>query len=347
MVLCKNNYDLSTVKDEELTKQNVLKYLDEHLIFEYYFGKKIDLNESYVNPLREDQNPGCKFFIGNKGKLLFIDFAKKTSVVDCFGFVSKKYDCSFYDALRIINRDFRLNLGSEKDIASSNLVYEYSQPKLEYLEICKKNKKQLLCVKRSYKDYDLEYWQSYGISLETLIKYNTFAVETVFSDNKIIWRNSKTNPIYAYYFPNEKKKKIYRPLEKNRSYRFLGSEGLGKIYQGFDQLPETSDFLIITKSMKDVMVLSQMGYSAIAPNGEGYTIDKEFCDKLYSRFDNIILFYDNDTAGIEATEWLSEYLGLPYIYIPKDQFNTKDISDYVYNYGMSQGKELMNELLGA
>ena len=346
MVLYKNKFDLSVIKDEELTKKNILKYLDEHLIFEYYFGEKIDMNSSYTNPLREDQNPGCRFFKGHSGKLLFIDFAKKTSVIDCFGFISKKYDCSFYDALKIVNRDFRLNLGNEKDMLPPNMVYEYSQPKLEYLEICKKNDKKLLCIKRKYEEYDLNYWESYGITLETLNKFNVFAVNTVFSNGKVIWRNLKKNPIYAYYFPIEKKKKIYRPLEKNKDYKFLGSQGLSKIYQGFDQLPETSDFLIITKSMKDVMTLYEMGYPAIAPNGEGYSIDKDFCEKLYSRFDNIILFYDNDKTGIEATEWLSEYLGLPYIYIPLDQFKTKDISDYVYNYGRSAGKDLMNELIG-
>lgn len=340
-------FDLSRIKDKELTKDNVLAEVHEKVIFEYYFGSAINLEDSYVNPLRKDSNPGCKFFIGRNGKLLFIDFARKGSVVDCFGFICLKYNCTLYTALKIINKDFRLGLGTESEQLPKDLVYEYTKPDLNFFEQTKEKKSELLCLRRKYENYDLDYWcGNYGISQETLKKFNVFPVQIVFKKNKPIWRNSKENPIYAYFFPNENKKKIYRPKEKDKKYKFLSSAGMSKLYQGFDQLPEKGDLLIITKSMKDVMVLHEFGYNAIAPNGEGYDIDEEFYDALHNRFDNIILFYDNDLAGVTAVLSLSSKLRCCYIQIPKDQFSTKDISDYYYNYGEKETGKLLFKLIG-
>ena len=340
----KKMFDLSKVKDKELTKENVLNEVHEKVIFEYYFGSEINLTDSYVNPLREDNNPGCKFFIGKNRKLLFIDFAKRNSVVDCFGFICLKYNCNLYTALKIINKDFRLGLGTEIERGYKDSVYEYTKPSLEFFEQNKEKKSELQCLKRKYENYDYDYWTNdYGISKETLEKYNVFCVSTVFKNGKPIWRNTKENPIYAYYFPNENKKKIYRPKEKDKKYKFLSSAGMSKLYQGFDQLPEKGDLLIITKSMKDVMVLHEFGYNAIAPNGEGYDIDENFYDSLTDRFDNIIFLYDNDLPGTNAVINLSSKFQCGFISIPKDPFYTKDISDYYYNYGdITTGKLLFN-----
>lgn len=340
-------FNLKNLKDKELTKDNVLKEIHEKILFEYYFGQEINLAESYVNPLRRDNNPGCKFFIGKTGKLLFIDFAERNSVVDCFGFICKKYNCNLYTALKIINRDFRLGLGTENEQNLPDLVYEYTKPDLDFFKQTKEKRSELLCLKRNYENYDLNYWvNDYGISEETLKKFNVRCVKTVFKNNKPIWRNTKENPIYAYYFPNENKKKIYRPKEPDKKYKFLSSSGMSKLYQGFDQLPAKGDLLIITKSMKDVMVLYEFGYNAIAPNGEGYDIELDFFESLVNRFDNIVLLYDNDVPGINATIELSSKLKCCYIQIPKDQFGTKDISDYYYNYGQRDTGRLLFNLIG-
>lgn len=328
---------------KELNKDNVLKMLSEVLIFEYYFEQKIDLKQTYKNPLREDPQAGCRFFIGRNDKLLFIDFSRKNSVVDCFGFICKKYNCDLYKALQIVNRDFGLGFNSQP---LKDLVYDYSKPTLEYFEKEKKEENKILCRKRQFSLYDLRYWQQFGITLDTLKKFNVIPVQTVFLNNKPLWRHHKDNPIYCYNFPNEGKKKIYRPLEKDKKYRFLSSASISCIYQGFDQLPEKGDLLIITKSMKDVMTLYEFGYNAIAPNSENFPIPLDFYDYLMDKFDNIILFYDNDEAGIEASKKLNEEIGIPYILIPKHQYVSKDISDFLKTYGEKATSYLLFELLG-
>ena len=337
-------FSLKNISNEEssLTKENVLKKVSELHIFEFYFENKINLRQSYTNPLRVDQAPGCKFFIGRTGKLLFIDSSRTNSVRDCFGFVCDKYNCDLYKALQIINRDFKLGFEGEE---LGHLVYDFSQPTLDYFEKQKREEKKLLCLKRNWRIKDKIYWQEYGIGLATLRKFNVIPVQTVFYDNKILWRDSEYNPIYCYNFPKENKKKIYRPLEKDRKYRFISSSGIGSIYQGFDQLPNKSDFLIITKSMKDVMTLYGFGYPAIAPNSENYTIPLDFYDNLLDRFTNIILFYDNDEPGKLARQQLGEDLDIPYIEIPEN-YGVKDISDFFKKYGASETEIILYDLIG-
>lgn len=336
-------FNLKNVSKEEreLTKENVLKKVSELQIFEYYFENRITLRESYTNPLRADSSPGCKFFIGRTNKLLFIDTSRQNSVRDCFGFVCDKYNCNLRMALQIINRDFKLGFEGEE---LGHLVYDFSQPTLDYFEEQKEEEKKLLCLKRAFRYADKKYWQQYGVDLMTLKKFNVIPIQTVFYDNRILWRNSEENPIYCYNFPNEKKKKIYRPLEKDKKYKFISSSGMGGIYQGFDQLPKKGDLLIITKSMKDVMTLHGFGYPAIAPNSENCSIPLDFYDNLLDRFREIILFYDNDEAGLLATSQISEDLDMSYILIPK-QYGVKDISDFYKKYGPQDTETLLDELL--
>lgn len=68
--------------------------------------------------------------------------------------------------------------------------------------------------------------------------------------------------------------------------------------QGIHMLPKTGEYLVLTKSMKDVMVLYELGIPAIAPCSETTFISDSQYRKLKDRFDNLILFYDNDQTGI-------------------------------------------------
>lgn len=336
-------FNLKNVSKEEreLTKENVLKKVSELQIFQYYFEDKIELRKSYTNPLRSDNSPGCKFFIGKTNKLLFIDTSRQNSVRDCFGFVCDKYNCNLRMALQIVNRDFNLGFEGEK---LKHLIYDFSQPTLNYFEEQKQEEKKLLCLKRAFRNEDKNYWKQYGIGLTTLNLFNVIPIQTVFYDNRILWRDSKENPIYCYNFPNENKKKIYRPLEKDKKYKFISSSGMGEIYQGFDQLPNKGDLLIITKSMKDVMTLYEFGYLAIAPNSENCSISFDFYDNLLNRFHEVILFYDNDEAGLLATSQISEDLDISYILVPKE-YEVKDISDFYKKYGYRDTERLLDELL--
>ena len=135
--------------------------------------------------------------------------------------------------------------------------------------------------------------------------------------------------------------KIYRPLADKKE-KWYGSTKRIHIF-GYKQLPENSDLLIITKSLKDVMCLYSMGYNAISPASEGTLIPSEIITALKKRFKKIIILYDNDEPGKLYTERMNKKYGLDYIFIPEES-GEKDISDYISHYNTDKTKELLNRL---
>lgn len=303
---------------EYVSLDNILKYINHFDIFSKYLGHS-ELNNMFNSPLRYDKNPTCKLFIGRKGIPLYIDFGEQNSVCDSIGFVQKLYNLTFEETLNKIAYDFQLPLGLKGIIHTNKIIQSSSSIKQ------KQYNPELFVKTRPFEEYDLCYWNSFGISKNTLDLFKVYAVLNVYKDNKLVWRNSIENPIYCYRF-KDNKKKCYRPLEQNKKYKFLTSSNISSIIQGYDQLPETGDLLIITKSLKDVMCLYELGYTAIAPNGEAYNITTELIEELKKRFTKIIIFYDNDIPGISNAEYLSSTYNLPTIYLPMGK--DKDISDY-------------------
>lgn len=99
------------------------------------------------------------------------------------------------------------------------------------------------------------------------------------------------------------------------------------------------------------MVLRELGYNAIAFNGEGYGIGtgdsakivRDTINKLEKRFEHIVFYMDNDPAGIEFSIKLSQQYKKKYITnLPK---TPKDISDFVKLKSIYNGKRTIKHLL--
>jgi len=341
-------FNLKNINDfKYLTKENIIDSLYEEDIFSFYLNEQVDLKKEYLSPFRADKEPTCKFFKGRNGRLLFIDFGQNSSVSDCFQFVQKMFNISFFDSLLKINKDFNLNLGNN---SFNEYYYKSIRDPLNFksIRVAYKKPANLLVKTREIKMYDNVYWNQYGIGLNTLNHFNVNCVQVVYLDNSIIWRNTETNPIYAYKFSGGKKK-VYRPMEENKKFKFLSSPGISNIYQGEDQLPEVGDLLIITKSLKDVMVLYTLGFNAIAPNSESYVIPEGDMKRFKERFKNLFLFYDNDLTGINTAYAISEKYSIPYSYIilNRDCYSkdVKDISDFYKTYGRNSTLGLITKKL--
>lgn len=82
--------------------------------------------------------------------------------------------------------------------------------------------------------------------------------------------------------------------------------------QGTHMLPKSGEYLVITKSMKDCMVLYELGIPAIAPCSETTFISDSQYRKLKERFDNIVILWDNDLTGIKfANKFRKQYDIIP------------------------------------
>lgn len=100
------------------------------------------------------------------------------------------------------------------------------------------------------------------------------------------------------------------------------------------------EYLVITKSLKDCMTLYSFGISAVAPISENCFITEAQYNKFKSKFENVILVYDNDIAGFNAMRRIhKKFPDLPILYIPRNL--AKDISDVYQIYGRDKVIELI------
>ncbi len=104
------------------------------------------------------------------------------------------------------------------------------------------------------------------------------------------------------------------------------------------------DNLVITKSLKDVMVLYEYGITAIAPCSENLFVTDSQYDKLKKKYKNIYLFYDQDEPGIKAMcKIKKKHNDLKVLFLPRHG-SDKDISDFRKAHGHKKTLELINKV---
>lgn len=312
-----------------LSKENVLSRIDSYNIFKYYCPNFKTIGKPFRSPFREDKHPSS-FIIHYDGDLLFKDFGGES--LRAISFVMKLFNLTFRDALEKINFDFNLGLNGNW---SNNSI------ELENIIIPEKDITTIRIKKRDWDESDLLYWNSFSILTSTLIKFNVVPI-SFFSINDYMFKAAELAYSYEYYWQDSVfRRKIYQPLSKDKWY----SNG-GDVVQGEGMLPKEGDLLIITSSLKDVMTLYELGYTAIAPTSETSFVPDIYFEKQSSRFKSKLLFFDSDDTGIKRSKELSEKWNINYILIPRENDkDPKDISDFVKRNGKSFAKKLIEQIL--
>ncbi len=312
--------------NDHLHTDVILGKITEYDIFMYYIPSFKELRKKFKSELRDDNSPTVYITMYN-GKLLYKDFGNSDHTFDCFNYVKYKYGCSFIDALRIIDCDFNLGLSSQKSEIEFTMGYmAYRQkytPKITKTEIIIKKKKRL------WTKEDAKFWKKYLVSKKILIK---FAVEPI----SHFWINNNrfTCKSISYAFKFKNRYKIYSPYEEKN--KWLSNTNKTDV-QGYNQLPNKSERLIITSSLKDVMCLHAAGYHSIAMQSEMQIPDEKLISELKQRFNIIEILYDNDfdktnNPGQKMAKKICDLYGFENICLP-DEFKSKDPSDLVAKVG--------------
>ena len=322
--------------DPKITKEFLLSQNSEETYMSYYLGVPIKKG-LFKSPLRRDNHNTCSFFRGNSGNLYFKDFATGQCLT-FEGVVMAKYNCTYHNALKIIAKDFGYiqNTNIKKQEVSEIKI----QPKFE------SEKETFIQVEiKDFSESELKWWNSFGISEQTLKKYKVYSVKTVFINGKIYAQSTQHSPIYGYYFgkkENIEQWRIYIP--KRKEFRFIGNVST-KTIQGYKQLPEKGKLLVITKSMKDSMLLSSLGIPAVAPNSETQFVSEKMLNEFRERFKNIVLLYDSDKTGVKFMNKIrKQHHDLIICMIPR-KYEAKDISDFYQKYGKNKTIEGIKEYI--
>lgn len=324
----------------EIDRDYILSRISEEDIFHKYLGVYPNTEEYFTNPLRGDTNADCKFYRDNTARraLKFKDFAWGVNW-DCFNVVQYVENDvnNFYDALRKVANDFNL-LGEE-------INYDVVASLQEKIKLVKKDTA-IRIKRREWYGYDLKWWgENCTDDKRALDFFNVSPVDNAWSGDREIYTYNPKDPCYVYWFGNYDYK-LYFPYRKEG--RFLNNKT--NLLQGYNQLPESGDNLIITKSYKDVICMRTFSIYGVAPMSESILITDEQFEDLNNRFFNIYSLMDRDRAGMRMAQMLKKRYNITPLLFPSDNVlfrskdEPKDFTDTRKEYGLQYLLELIDEV---
>lgn len=329
-----------------LTMENILLRVSEEDIFSMVEdGKyKPDLEKQYHSPFRKDENPACIFSYYNN-KLCFTDWADPQINRDCISFIRDFYNLSFKDALSLINSHFNLNLGVSKEIETITPT-----KKINSYNKTKKDTREIYYKVRNFYDADRIFWERFKITKTNLDEDLVCPVlwYKFFSKKHNDWIAIRPNDIcYAYTDFDNNKVKIYRPYgpKEGKWLTNCTTNDLG----GINLLPLNGKRLVFSKSYKDYRVLKNYGIDNIWVQSESQFPNERNIIMLGKRFDEFVVFFDNDKVGKTNAEKFMHHLNSIFpdkahcVFIENEK--TKDPSDLIEYSQMEFEKFLIKNKL--
>ena len=290
------------------------------------------------SPLRQDNKPSFSFFYNHENKIMWKDFATGESGNLWFLF-SKMWNMSYDKVLVKVYNDIK-NKKGEKIIC-----------KRKQVKAVKHTQTTIQCKIREWRQYDLDYWESQGISLKWLKFGEIYPISHIFfnKDNTMY-----TFPAdkYAYVYIERKDGKItlkiYQPLVKDKSKKWYNSHN-ASVWDLWTKLPKTGEKLIITSSRKDALsIWENTGIPAVSMQAESVSPKPQVIQELKDRFNKVYVLYDNDytnpdNPGRTFGKKLASDFGLIQIEIPQE-YESKDSSDLAKNHGREVLRKVILDL---
>lgn len=329
--------------EHSITLEDVLARTTEFDILYHYFNVS-ELPTIIHSPLRQDNRPSFGLYTLDGKRVHYTDLATKDRG-GLFDLLMKYWGESYKDMLNHLWEDLPnfSNANVQFNSMKSEGSYQYQSLKSRNID--------LQCKVREWRDYDIEYWASYGISLEWLKYADIYPIS-----HKIVIRDGQRYVFgadkYAYAYVERKEGKvtlkIYQPYNK---VGYKWSSNIDRsVWSLWTKIPEYGDNLIISSSVKDCLnIMCNLKIPSICLQGEGYLPKPHIMEELKSRYKNIIVFFDNDFTNPnnpghnDAVKLCKEY-NLKMIEIPKE-YKSKDPSDLFKKYGRDKYLEIMNEIL--
>ena len=302
------------------------------------FYLNIDVLPALINsPLRQDRNASVSIFSPDGVKVFYKDFGtgEHGSIFDLLG---RMWNRTFSETITKIWDDIdrvkhnRINLNRTRRgvIHKSNSILEVRT--------------------RQWFDYDMEYWNSYGISREWLEFGDVYPISHI-----LITRDNITKIIpaekLAYVYVERKdgkvSLKVYQP--KSQRLKWLSKHD-SSVWDLWSRLPDRGDTLFITSSRKDALCLwKNTGIPSVSLQGEGYVPKEKVINQLKQRFGRVIIFFDNDydkdeNHGHIYASRLSGMFNLDMVEIPSE-YKSKDPSDLFKNHGAETFRRVIKELV--
>ena len=283
-------------------------------LLSHYLG--IDSLPVLINsPLRNDRHPSFFIYSPDGTRVLYRDYATGEKG-DIYNLLQRRSGKSFSELIR--------------DIAANKMLYSTTFDNHESKG--KKFTKTTVDLKvkiREWQDYDIEYWESYGISLKWLKYAEVYPIS-----HKIVYKNGNRYVFHAarlaYAFVERKEGtvsiKVYQPEVSDKKRKWQTSND-GSVVGLWTKVPEKGEKLVICSSLKDALCLwANVGIPAVYVQSETTGISDTAKEVLKNRFRHIFICFDNDAPGLQDGFNLSLQTGFTNVVLPSFA-EGKDISD--------------------
>lgn len=313
-----------------MSLRDLLQLVNDNDIYSYYLGQNFQVGKLINSPLRSDDKiPSFAIFKSKNGDLLFKDHGIGEAG-NALKFIKVYKGIQTRDKLeRELLRIVRKQNPSQKIVSDNHIHISSGLPT------------NIGIVRQPFNDVDKRYWKQFGITLDTLKKFNVFSIKYFLCNNVVRGTYKDTDPMYAYKVYD--RFKIYRPLASK--YTKWRTNLTNEYVQGLAELPkEGGNLLIITKSLKDVMCLYEMGFYAIAASSETTFIPDNILKSLRSKWKHILILYDRDKTGMKKAREYSRITKFDAFFVHK-KFKAKDISDAIKNTSINEVKNWLIKTL--
>ena len=306
-------YSTKTAITMTMSLKDLLEKVSDYDIYSYYLGsfKPKTLMNSPLRP--DDKIPSFAIFPSKTGDLLFKDHGtgeagNALKFIKLYRGIQTREELE-RELLKIVRR-----LNPNETIRTNN-----------YTKLVGSGVTDIGIVRQPFTEVDKRYWKQFHISLDTLKRFNVFSIKYFLCNRVVRGTYKEDSPMYAYKVYD--RFKIYRPLSSK--YTKWRTNLTNRHVQGLAELPkEGGNLLIITKSLKDVMCLYEMGFNAIAASSETTFIPEDILQSLRSKWKHIVILYDRDAAGMQNSRKYSKQYKMDAIFVNK-KFKAKDVSDAV------------------
>ena len=232
------------------------------------------------SPLRRDNHPSFLLYTPDGNKVYYKDYATGDRG-DIYTLLEKRDNITFSQLIRKIAVENIANSASISFNTPHNAVKGFSKSKVN------------LKVKvREWRDYDLKYWETYGISLKWLKYAEVYPIS-----HKIVYRDGEKHVYhaakYAYAFVERKENnitiKVYQPLVKDKRYKWMNTSD-GSVVGLWTKIPSKGDKLFICSSLKDALCFwSNIGIPAIYVQSETTGLSDTALSVLKDRYKEIFI----------------------------------------------------------
>lgn len=320
-----------------LNIENILRKITSYDIYRFYTPSNFKLGQSFNSPFRKDKNPSFSIKQSKTtGEIYHLDYAKPEDNGNCFQYVKRLYNCNFDEALRHINNDFQLGLGSSIIIENPRYLtvtklYEQPEKITQY--------KRIDVFTRPFTKEELAYWNLRFISAEELHKNYIFGIDKLLLDGQRI-TNPKKMLRYAYYFPKLDKWKIYTPYadKSKNEYKWISNLSID-IVECLNSIKEDK-LCVGTKSRKDRIIMQKFIPETFSTQNESeVAISPIDISHIIEKSKKCYLFYDNDEPGVKSCKYYNQF-GLDYVNIPKT-LGVKDPDEFVVKYGLNAFEDFL------